>query len=355
MASSRRSNALLVAALVVAPVALHATGADAAAPKVVQVAITSGSVCAAYSTHSVSCADWLSMVPSPVSGVTAPSSLAAGDSGFMCWVNTDHTVSCRGDNSFGQLGVNNVAVSATPITVPGITDAVQVAAGNAAACAVHSTGAVTCWGYGAYTGNGLPAPTAQLPIGVPGITTATQISGSRSHFCARLANASVTCWGDNNHGQLGFSGWNDYLPHDVSGLVGVKRVTVADGWSCAVVSGAKAKCWGTNQSGQLATVVNDPSNTPTPTLMPIVGVKELELSAAGGCALAKASAVWCWGSGTSFSPPAPAKVTGIPAIKHLATDDAFNGACAITKKAAVWCWGSPSNNIFTHTPVAIAF
>jgi alpha-tubulin suppressor-like RCC1 family protein len=120
--------------------------------------------------------------------------VSAGEE-FACAIKNDGTVWCFGENSQNQLGqapsgrsldladttehepelpsspnVSNSDGDATmtqalasalagsnrietwpleaidPIVVPGIRDAVDVAAGHSSACVVHATGAVTCWG-----------------------------------------------------------------------------------------------------------------------------------------------------------------------------------------------------------------
>ncbi|MBI2392312.1 MAG: hypothetical protein HYV09_22185 [Deltaproteobacteria bacterium] len=75
---------------------------------------------------------------------TSPS-LAAGE-GFNCGLNAGK-VFCWGTNANGELGDGTeVARSATPREVLGITGAVSVSATDRAACAVKDDGTVWCWG-----------------------------------------------------------------------------------------------------------------------------------------------------------------------------------------------------------------
>ena len=55
-------------------------------------------------------------------------------------------VSCWGSNDNGQLGDGTTVDHFTPQLVPGVMDAVEVAAGELHACARRATGGVVCWG-----------------------------------------------------------------------------------------------------------------------------------------------------------------------------------------------------------------
>ena len=80
--------------------------------------------------------------------------------GFRIDLGTSHscamrvygTVQCWGSNSNGELGdgITSASGKLTPVTVYGISNAIDVAAGNGHSCAVLSSGTVQCWG-----GNGL--------------------------------------------------------------------------------------------------------------------------------------------------------------------------------------------------------
>ena len=48
---------------------------------------------------------------------------------------SDQTIKCWGDNEFGQLGNASNTDSLTPVTVSGITTAVEVAVGQDHTCA----------------------------------------------------------------------------------------------------------------------------------------------------------------------------------------------------------------------------
>ena len=108
--------------------------------------------------------------------------------------------------------------SATPVEVSGITDATTVSAGGQTVCATLATGAVECWGFsedgglgdGSTTGAdvckdqvGEPKLCATTPVRVSDITDASEVAANNAHACALLTTGAVECWGWNVWGQLG--------------------------------------------------------------------------------------------------------------------------------------------------------
>lgn len=72
---------------------------------------------------------------------------AAGGNDFFCARTATGSVYCWGTGAFGQLGNGQQTSSPTPLQVPDLTSAVDLAAGSYHACVLTSGGAVKCWGY----------------------------------------------------------------------------------------------------------------------------------------------------------------------------------------------------------------
>jgi alpha-tubulin suppressor-like RCC1 family protein len=121
-----------------------------------------------------------------------------------CGLKKSGTVTCWGNNTFGQLGNNSTTDSSTPVAVLGISDAMQVASGAYQSCAVLTTGEVKCWGTNSRGQLGNNTTTNSLtPVSVVGIANAQQVVLGHDHSCAALASGVVKCWGSNSTGQLG--------------------------------------------------------------------------------------------------------------------------------------------------------
>jgi len=72
-------------------------------------------------------------------------------------------------------------------------------------CAVLRTGGVLCWGANEYGQLGLGTTTKEefVPLTVTGVTDAIDVAVGYEHTCILRAGGSVQCMGRNNHGQLG--------------------------------------------------------------------------------------------------------------------------------------------------------
>src|SRR5439155_16914059 len=74
-------------------------------------------------------------------------SVAQGSPGnyFNLALTSTGSILSWGDNGQGELGRVSGNTDVNPASVTGITDAVQISAGEQHACAVTKTNAVTCW------------------------------------------------------------------------------------------------------------------------------------------------------------------------------------------------------------------
>jgi alpha-tubulin suppressor-like RCC1 family protein len=174
-----------------------------------------------------------SAVPVQVVGVggtgtlTGAAKISADGNGSYCVVVTSRGVDCWGYGYNGQLGNGQFYTSgdngsAVPVQVEGIsgtgtlTGAAKIDAdGDNGYCAVLTSGAVDCWGFGEdgelgdgqfyYTGNdGSAVPVQVEGIGGTGTLTGTaELSSVGDGLCAVLTSSRVVCWGYGAKGQLG--------------------------------------------------------------------------------------------------------------------------------------------------------
>ena len=184
----------------------------------------------------------------------------------ICALLEDHTVACRGNNDYGQLGNGTTEPSETPVVVSGLSDVVQVNGVGTANCAVVEDGTVKCWGgfYDPDCGNGIACTRAILtPASVVGLPPAVQVATSGGTSCALLEDKTVQCWGRNAFGELG-DGTTIYYsasPVVVKGLSGVRQVVTSTA-SCALLEDGTARCWGSNNYGQLGDGTHNDSLVP---------------------------------------------------------------------------------------------
>ena len=146
-------------------------------------------------------------MPVQVEGITDAIAVDSGG-GFSCALHETGSVSCWGDNAFGELG-NGQTEDDSPVPVPveGVNDATAIAAGGTHACALHQNGAVSCWGSNSFHQRGTNQTTllSAIPVSVSGISDAAAVSAGVSHTCILHQDGAITCMGLNLLGELGNS------------------------------------------------------------------------------------------------------------------------------------------------------
>jgi alpha-tubulin suppressor-like RCC1 family protein len=259
----------------------------------------------------------------------------------------------------------------------GIAGVSSMASDGEGSCALLTSSAVDCWGYGpnGQLGNGQfytsgpdgSASPVQV-VGESGTGTLAGVSSligdeSSNGYCALLTSSDVDCWGFGQVGDLGDALFSDSaIPVQVQGvggsgvLTGVSSVA-GDGLGyCAVLSaGGAVDCWGYGPNGELGDgqfYSSSPFGSATPVQVVDVdgsGVLFGVLSVTGGedgyCALLLSGGVDCWGGGNSATPVPVEGVGGNGDLSGVSsvTSDATGGYCALLSSGAVDCWGPGGN------------
>ena len=243
------------------------------------------------------------LTPNPVSGgggsVTARD-VAAGSS-HTCAVRANSTVACWGLNSSGQLGDGGASgpLSRVPLSVPGLVNAVAIAAGSFHTCVLVSDGNVRCWGdnqFGQLGDGGASGPLSRVPVSVSGLANAVAIAAGHEHTCALLADGTARCWGDNSIGQLG-DGTNTNRstpgPLPAGNLGNVAAIAPGRDHTCLLLASGVVRCWGLNSSGQLGN--NSFSNSFAPVTVALSNAVAISAGHFHSCALQAGGAALCWG------------------------------------------------------------
>jgi hypothetical protein len=245
-----------------------------------------------------------------------------------CGLRDNGTVSCWGNNDYGQ------------ITVPATTNAIMsMSLGAGHSCAIYFDATVGCWGLTTYGATAVPTD-----------LRATQVGAGQYHSCALATTGTVVCWGDNSARQLNVpAGLQHVIQLDVgaygscavtfettvacwgnapfstvpAGMTGVASVSVAFYEACAIMSDNSTKCW-----GQL----KDPK--------PMSGVKKLSQNWNGvtTCALLMDSSVQCvdydFNTGQWIDWPVPDGLVNV-----IDVSVGWDHACAAKSDGPVVCWG----------------
>jgi alpha-tubulin suppressor-like RCC1 family protein len=233
---------------------------------------------------------------------TARFTLLAPGQSHVCAIRApDARVMCWGDNTYGQIGIGGSATSyASPqgVTLPG--PAVWVTAGYEHSCAVLYDGSLWCWGDNSEGQLGLNdaygSPNATKPVRVGSAVDWVTVSGGQGHTCGVRAPGTMWCWGRNTNYELGIgTSAPDQLraPTQVGMSTNWTFVELGQDDACALQANGSLWGWGAGTSGQLGTpagVFETPSQIGTDTNWTTVSTDTFS-----SCAIQSGGALYCWG------------------------------------------------------------
>lgn len=279
-----------------------------------------------------------------------------GKASTICAQLPDNSLTCTGDNTYGQLGMSSISPSSyTTFAVPTLSDLISdFVSGINHSCALLLNGGVECWGRNNLNQIASGSVTTKedpplAPSGLP--TTIVQLSSGTNHNCALTVSGAIYCWGDGTYGQSGSCSAST-APTLVVGPTSVASIVTGGNTSCAVATDGKVKCWGDNSYAQLGrgdtwtscdtTPVNALFTSGTPE-----SVQQLSLGHRHGCAIMANNQLKCWGSddygqigsgleeiGTKLN---PFRITSMDNARQVNASKYHT--CAIDSSSGVKCWG----------------
>jgi alpha-tubulin suppressor-like RCC1 family protein len=226
-----------------------------------------------------------SALPVQVPGLFSVVAISTGTSHTMA-LKSDGTVWVWGWNAGGELGLGaqDFGPHPTPVQVAGLTNIVNIFAGDSLSYAVKSDGTVWGWGfaYGGQLGNGTTGVVITSPIQLPALSGLTKVGSGAGSTIVMKQDNTVWSFGGNTQGRLG-RGLPDAgpypVPAQISGLL-AKTLTSGYAHSIIVEPAGTIKVFGANDTGQLGLGSFDSSAHSSPVSVP--GVSDVFASAAGG-------------------------------------------------------------------------
>ena len=251
---------------------------------------------------------------------------------FACGLAESGSAYCWGDNSFGQLGNDQVSASGVPRAVLGGLTLRDIDTGARHTCGLDHFGLAYCWGASSIEeSNSNNGP--KTPLSVPGGITFASITASNFMTCGLTADGSAFCWSG-----AGAS------PVPVPGDHRFSSLSTGAHFRCGVTLEGVAMCWGLNDVFQFGDGTGEDSEEP----IEVVGDIEFESVAAGSrftCGIEVGGVVHCWGSisqwGQISEPIAggqtPAPVSTPERFVRVTVGNAH--ACGLTAEGRAFCWG----------------
>jgi alpha-tubulin suppressor-like RCC1 family protein len=197
---------------------------------------------------------------------------------------------------YGALGVGydpSGGTTNSPLQsmIPTGTNIVAIADGGGFSLALDTSGRVWGWGDNYYGQIGAGVPTGvtdmelsqgtNLPVLIPGISNVIAIAAGDAHSIALTSDKRVWTWGSDSSGQLGWNGnpsGANPTNTPVSGLSNVVAIAGGAGFTLAVTSNGQVYAWGDNSYGELGTNTSAVASTNLPML--VAGISNAVLVAA---------------------------------------------------------------------------
>jgi alpha-tubulin suppressor-like RCC1 family protein len=254
--------------------------------------------------------------------------LAAGEH-HACARIADGTVSCWG---------GSFASSAVPSTIPGVRDVVSLDAGGNTTCARLKSGKLRCFSTKEVTTR--PSEVLEAPAKQPEVAS---VAVGSAHACLLDARGNVSCWGSAYDQALGFKSKEEYPkplkdPVAIAGLSGVTQIDAGSNATCALTKTGAVRCWGRNNAGVLGQGTFAESAGLADSVTSLPPVTKVRMGGQIACALGRDTRAYCWG-GDALAPipwPGEADIVDV-AVGRRDSQARASGACIVRRTGRVEC------------------
>ena len=276
-----------------------------------------------------------------------------------------------GNNSVGQLALNDINDRSTPTQVGNVTNWKLIETSSASIFAIDYSGKLWAWGFGPGLGLGTVVHRS-IPTQLGSSADWQSVSGSKtfvggdtpgsSHTLAIKTNGTLWAWGSNSRCQLAVS---DRLLSDASSPIQIagtnwKNAAAGGAMSYAIKTDGTLWAWGSNMRGNLGINLYQTYDTIWSSPVQINGTNWSSISSYGDIpnnydshtlGLKSDGTLWAWGTnddgelgiGDRDRRSVPVKIgndTDWKLIKSL-----IGVSFAIKTNGSLWGWGSDTYNI----------
>ncbi len=266
------------------------------------------------------------------------------------FVNETTTMAIAQDGASWTWGGYQSGTYTTPQRLSGVAGAAELQPDNTHFLARLANGTVLAWGNGnqGQIGNGRTDLFNYAPIAVPGVSNAVSVAAGRGFSVAVTQDGSVLAWGSNSYGQLGQAIAPDRtVPSRISSLSDVIAISAGQGYSLALRRDGTVWMWGN------LTSIGDPYSYPLTTATPIqvpglTGIVAISAGDFHNLCLKSDGTVWAFGSnsqgglGRGNATPYYSLPVQIPGLDDIVAIQAGQDlSVAVRRDGSLWYWGRP--------------
>ncbi len=209
--------------------------------------------------------------PSRIAGLPPVATMGLGPNN-ACAVTFAGQVYCWGDSGSGQIGDNGISsYPNAPQRVHNLNDAIGAAVSSSGACAVRSSGALTCWGSVLDVGNSYGGPNTPVPVAVDIGHNVVAVNMGGGGMCALDAAGVMYCWGASmpRFGAGEEPSPYQYRPGTISPRLNQPVLSMAMGrnHSCVVTADSAVNCWGDSYGLGIGRILYAGTGVPLPVLL----------------------------------------------------------------------------------------
>ena len=287
------------------------------------------------------------------------SAIAAGASHSL-GITTTGQLYGWGLNASGQLGINTLTPTSSPVLVSGPIGASwsTISAGGVHSLGITTTGLIYGWGLnnsGQVGINSTATVSSPVLVSGPAATSWSAVAAGASHSLGIATTGQLYGWGLNASGQLGIAALTTKLsPVLVSGPAATSWSVVAAGlsFSFGITTTGRLYGWGLNTSGQLG--INSTTTVSSPVLVSgPVGASWTVVT--GGSldsyGITNTNLLYSWGSGANgalgtnsiTNVSSPVLVSGPVGASWLVVAAGTQYGVAITSLNLLYGWGYNGN------------